>query len=156
MSLERASAGRQAARDRHQPLDDYRPSAGFSVRDELRLLDAALDEARGRPRPPTPEVHPSLPAMAHPALKHVSVHAAMAESQPKQAQNGHRAVPPEPQPAAANGHDLSGDQQPTNGTRVTTHNLLDSAEDEEEVVVDRKRLLAAIICILQEELTRSK
>jgi hypothetical protein len=144
------------------PSYDYRPSVKFSPRDELRLLDEALDEARARPRPPALAAPPALPAMAHPALRHVSIHAAETHAVPNGKTNGQLA-PSASQPASrqepsaedtqVNGHQPSSGDHQVNGHRVTAYNLLDS---EEELVVDRKRLLAAIICILQEELTRSK
>ena len=162
MSPERGGLGARAVPAEDEAWYDYRPSAKSSLRDELRLLDEALDEARARPRPPSPATGPALPRMTHPALKHVSVQAAVSDAEPNRAINGHLA-PSESQTASrqevspedveANGHKPSNDGHQVNGHRVTTYNLLDS---EEEVVVDRKRLLAAIICILQEELTRSK
>jgi hypothetical protein len=165
MSPERGGLGARAVPAEDEPWYDYRPSAKFSLRDELRLLD----EARARPRPPSPATGPALPRMTHPALKHVSIQAAVTDAEPNRATNGHLA-PSESQTASRqevspedvqanghqlsdDGHQLSDDGHQVNGHRVTTYNLLDS---EEEVVVDRKRLLAAIICILQEELTRSK
>ena len=144
------------------PPYDYRPSVKFSLRDELRLLDEALDEARARPRPPSPAAATALPPLAHPALKHVSIHAAEASAAPNGKASGQLA-PSESQPASrqepstqdtqVNGRTLSNGEHQVNGHRLTAYNLLDF---EEEEVVDRKRLLAAIICILQEELTRSK
>ena len=162
MSPERGGLGARAVPAEEEPFYDYRPSAKVSLRDVLRLLDEALDEARARPRPPSPAATPVLPPIAHPALKHVSIHAAVTDAEPNRKANGHRApaerqtagrqeLPPEG--SEVNGHQRSDDDQQVNGHRVTAYNLLDS---EEELVVDRKRLLAAIICILQEELTRSK
>lgn len=158
MAPDRGGRGARAGPAEDGPAYDYRPSVKFSLRDELRLLDDALDEARARPRPPAPAATSALPPIAHKALKHVSIHAAVTDAEPNRKMNGHLA-PSESQPEVSpdattvNGHKLSNDDPQLNGHRVTTHNLLDS---DEEVVVDRKRLLAAIICILQEELTRAK
>ena len=163
MSADRGGRGARAGPGGDGPAYDYRPSVKFSLRDELRLLDEALDEARSRPRPPVPAATSALPPTSHPALRHVSIHAATTPAGPNGKTKGQLA-PNGSQPASRqergaedaelDGHKpSSGDDEVNGGHRVTAYNLLDA---DDELVVDRKRLLAAIICILQEELTRSK
>jgi hypothetical protein len=172
MSSERAARSEPGAKAEDESWYDYYPSAKLSLRDELRLLDESLDEARARPRPPALAIAPSLPAVAHRPLGHVSGQVAVVSARLREQMNGHKLSSPQvnghrlsAEHHQANGHQLAAEDGQVNGQqlsgeepeverhRVTTHNLLDP---DDEAMVDRKRLLAAIICILQEELTRSK
>lgn len=120
------------------PLEaDYRPSVRLSAQAELRLLDEALDEARARPKPP--------PRTFAPPLSPPHAHRRRPETLPRPngdlpAETADDGLPAEPPERVA-----------VNGYHVPLEELLDSGDD---VVVDRKRLIAAIICILQDELTK--
>jgi hypothetical protein len=171
MSSEGARPSQPAAETEDVPGCDYRPSVKLTLRDELSLLDHCLDEARARPRPPSFATGPSLPVVVQRTLGQVSAQVAVVSRRPGEQVNGHQlsgqrvnggqlAAEESPHPhqlvaeeGGPGGQERSEDGHQVNGHRITAHNLLDL---DDEVVVDRKRLLAAIICILQEEINRSR
>jgi hypothetical protein len=137
--------------------DDYRPSVVLGAQDELRLLDEALEEAKARPRPPAaayaaplPPVQPgALPRSNGAATRRPRAVNGRAQKLVVETVNGangggaHRKVTYGPEPELTFLADLT-DELPE-----------PEADEGGRVVIDRKRLLAAIICILQEELTKS-
>jgi hypothetical protein len=162
---------------------DYRPSIRLSAQQELRLLDQALEEARERPRPPkvvfTPPPPPGthLKALRAPlaadqvngSLHHAQVNGFDHRDRQKAAletvialtemavarQRGEADAGPTATDAgkadARKQRSETDAGEADRGRRKRSESVWT-----DEVVVDRKRLLAAIICILQEELTKSK
>jgi hypothetical protein len=150
--------------------EGYRPSVRLAAHEELRLLDQALDEARARPRPPA-ATYPAPPAPVRPPKRitqTVSIQGRVGDGRPD---------PPVlvADHATADRQENGASFDPVDEARRSESRRwrIDSADllallatesfkepeadgGKPESQAGRKRLLAAIICILQEELTRDK
>ncbi|HEX6142549.1 MAG TPA: hypothetical protein VFZ01_07520 [Geminicoccaceae bacterium] len=150
----------------------------LAQRDELRLLDEALEEARARPRPPQ-ATYAAPPVPVRPRAIAAAVNPPPVRRRVEDRRsNGQVTVPPEvdadefvdheePYLDAEDGAAEVDRDPPARRRRIDIADVLAFSEtigeDEPDPdrrrsgsTVDRKRLLAAIICILQEELTKSK
>lgn len=165
--------------DPQEPGEGYRPSVILGVQDELRLLDEALEEAKARPRPPR-AVYAAPPVPVRPSLgrpvarpvravedRHAAGQAGRA-SEGLQQENAASFEPARDLPDGSEGVRGGAEDEPTiRRQRVEMADVLafstetggqedDLKGSDSDVRIDRKRLLAAIICILQEELTKQK
>lgn len=173
MALEQ-DAGTGSDHDQELEANGYRPSVKLAPHDELRLLDEALEEAKGRPRPPQVS-YAAPPVPVRPRAIAASINPPARRQVEDRRANGHA-------PDGRDRHELHESFEPyqdaedesgaevregsTRRRRVDIADILafsDSAQEPDEEParegsgpVDRKRLLAAIICILHEELSRSK
>jgi len=147
---------------------DYRPSVRLSIHDELRLLDEALVEARQRPKPPRaafavpPQLTNGQRVLRAPDGAGVHAERRPATMEPS-AGNGaaHEPTPVLDLSTYVSSTWVSGEihersiaegvlDAGQNGNRAEHGNGKDATGS----FSDRKRLLAAIICILQDELTK--
>lgn len=150
----------------------YRPSVVLAPHQELRLLDEALDEARVRPRPP-PVTCPAPPAPVRSPVLQLQGASAHGHANNGRADPVALTSDPAAEIEAVNADDVSDEPVAEGRKQVLQRWRIDSAEmlallgadgvkaggskgDNPNAPVDRKRLLAAIICILQEELVRNK
>ena len=163
--------------DHDQELD-YRPSVKLAPHEELGLLDEALEEAKARPRPPQVS-YAAPPVPVRPRAIAAAVNPPPVRRRVEDLRsNDHWRGEPEIrssglddafEPYESGGRaDGDVDREPvTRRQRVDIADILAFSETTSEAdddadhgkdgaPVDRKRLLAAIICILHEELSRSK
>lgn len=167
MSLEQSATS--AERD-EQRLDenDYRPSVKLAPHEEIRLLDEALEEAKARPRPPQ-ATYAAPPVPVRPRAIAAAVNPPPSRPQVEHRRGGKRRfVDEDDADAGSFMPDAEAPEErverPLRKRRIDVADILafsESSSDSHDGAVDdpgvdRKRLLAAIICILQEELTRGR